>query len=296
MTLTLGIDVGGTKIASVLLNNHGNVLEQSVISTDGDGTSVIAQIWNLIEHGAARHSLEGVGVAVPGTVDPKAGTVISAPNIHWNHVDLQALIEPALHGSAQVIVANDANAAAWAEYRFGGHTPGDSFAMITVGTGIGSGFIINDRIVNGATGAAGEVGHLTLVEDGEACSCVSQGCWERYASGNALQRAAIHSGWGPDRASYQLLDAVGTHPRAKEVLATTARHLIRGMDLMASVLDPTVIVLGGGLGTDPLFFDTVAAHHQALSIKPPRSRPRLAKAHLGPLAGAIGAADLARRS
>ncbi|PRB43456.1 hypothetical protein CQ020_16915 [Arthrobacter sp. MYb23] len=299
MTFTLGLDVGGTKIAAVVLDHNGTVVDDSVVPTDGHGISVIAQIWNLIDQKASSHALGGVGVAVPGNVDPSSGTVISAPNIRWDHVDLPTLIEPALRGSAEVSVINDANAAAWAEYRFGEQNPGDSFAMITVGTGtgtgtgIGGGFVLNGRLLNGATGAGGEIGHLTLIPDGEACSCGSKGCWERYASGSALHRAAVQAGWGPEKASHQLLESVGTRPEA-EKLATTIQHLIRGMGLVAGVLDPTVIVLGGGLGTDPVFFDSEVAYYQELRITPPRSRPRLGKAHLGPLAGAIGAADLAR--
>lgn len=294
MTFTLGLDVGGTKIATVVLDNTGTVVEQLVVPTDGRGTSVIAQIWKLIDQSADSYTLTGVGIAVPGNVDPKTGTVISAPNISWSHVDLQALIAPALPISAEVAVINDANAAAWAEYRFGEHSPGDSFSMITVGTGIGGGFVINGRLLSGATGAGGEVGHLILIPDGETCGCGSKGCWERYASGSALHRAAVHAGWGPMGASHQLLDAVGTHPVAQELLETTVQHLVRGLDLVAGVLDPTVVVLGGGLGTDSTFFKSVAAHYHALNITPPRSRPRLRMAHLGTTAGAIGAADLAR--
>lgn len=222
MTHTLGLDVGGTQIASVVLDDHGTIVEQSVDPTDGRGTSVIAQIWNLIDRAAAKHPLEGVGIAVPGNVDPQTGTVISAPNVSWNHVDLQALIAPALHGTAEVTVANDANAAAWAEYRFGGHHPGDSFAMITVGTGIGGGFVVNGRLLNGATGAGGEVGHLTLIPDGESCSCGSRGCWERYASGSALHRAAIQAGWGPDRASHQVLAQASDQAGAIDLVQTVA--------------------------------------------------------------------------
>jgi glucokinase len=254
---------------------------------------VIAQIWNLIDRAAARHSLDGVGVAVPGNVNPKTGTVISAPNIGWNHVDLQALMEPALHGATEVTVANDANAATWAEYRFGEHTPGDSFAMITVGTGIGGGFVVNDRLLNGATGAGGEAGHLTLIEDGEACSCGSNGCWERYASGSALHRAAIHAGWRPEGASHQVLSQAGYRADATGLVQTIVDHLVRGIGLVSSALDPSMIVLGGGLGSDPKFHAMVTKSYDTTVITPPRSKPRLRIAKLGARAGAIGAADLA---
>ncbi|MGO4455301.1 ROK family protein [Arthrobacter sp. RAF14] len=293
MTLTFGIDVGGTKIATAVLNQHGTVIEESVVPTAGQGTAVVAQIWNLIDDASSRHTLHGVGIAVPGNVDPKTSTVIAAANIGWNHVDLEALVEPALRGSARVVIVNDANAAAWAEYRFGNHDPGDSFAMITVGTGIGGGFILNGRLLEGATGAGGEVGHLTLVEGGEVCSCGSRGCWERYASGSALHRSAARTGWGPEGASRIVLERAGEQNEATELVQAVVDHLIRGLCLVSSALDPSIIVLGGGLGSDPKFHAMVGESLASTVIPSPRAKPRLGIAKLGAVAGAVGAADLA---
>jgi glucokinase len=271
MNLTLGLDVGGTKIAAVVLNGDSTIVEQSVVPTDGQGTSVIAQIWDLIDRTAARHSLDGVGVAVPGNVAPESGTVISAPNIGWNHVDLQALIAPALPKGADVVVVNDANAA-WSEYRFGEHQHSTSFAMITVGTGIGGGAVVNGQLLTGAMGAGAEIGHLPLVTGGELCFCGSRGCWERYASGSALNRAALENGWGPARASHHVLESTATDQEARRLLGTVAGHMVQGLELVSSVLDPATIVLRGGLGSDPTFFGVVSAQYSR-RIKECKPRP-----------------------
>jgi glucokinase len=290
---TLGLDVGGTKIATVVLDQNGTVLSHSKVPTAGHGPAVVHQILDLVSKALTEHEPVGIGIAVPGNVDPTTGTVICAPNIGWNSVDLRASLARAVPSSVQVTVENDANAATWAEYRYGGHTDANSFAMVTVGTGLGGGFVINGQLLRGANGGAGEIGHLPLVQEGDPCTCGARGCWERYASGTALRRAAQASGWTGPHASQAVLHEADSNPEAHALVLGIASHLAHGIELMTSALDPNTVVLGGGLGTDPRFLAAAREALAARTITPPRSRPALKSATLGPLAGAIGAADLA---
>lgn len=294
MMRSLGIDIGGTKIAGAVLDDDGTVLDVKTMSTARGGDIVLGQIAEVVNGFAAKHHLSGIGIAVPGDVNPATGIIRSAPNIGWADLDIATYLRSYVPAGTALRVDNDANAAAWAEYRFGGHPRTDSFAMITVGTGLGGGFIINGGLLRGATGAAGEVGHLTLVPGGERCPCGSHGCWERYASGSALHRAAAAAGWDRRSAEHDVLSAAGTNPAARQAVEGVARHLTRGILLLSSALDPALVILGGGLGSDPRFLAIAEEALAAAEVTPPRSRPQLRSAVLGPLAGAVGAADLSR--
>jgi glucokinase len=295
LNYTFGLDVGGTKISAVVLDDTGIVREHYVVPTQEPGIPVVRQIEKLVAAAADEHDLLGVGVAVPGDVDPDRGVVRCAPNIGWRHVDLRKSLRHLIPLNKPLVTHNDANAAVWAEYRFGGHSQGNSFAMFTVGTGIGGGFVLNGQLVVGATGAAGEVGHISLIPDGEPCACGTRGCWERYASGTALQAAARANGWTSTNPSHDVLASASTNKEAKAVVAGVAQHLVRGIGIVSAALDPSDVVLGGGLGSDPRFLAIVGEVYKELTITPPRSRPNIIAATLGPLAGAIGAADLAHQ-
>ncbi|WP_457965557.1 ROK family protein [Arthrobacter sp. D1-29] len=292
MTCSLGVDIGGTKIASAVLDRDGTVLDVHTTPTARGGDVILGQVAAIVNGVAAKHDLSGIGIAVPGDVNPSTGIIRSAPNIGWSDLDIAEHVRSFPPAGAAVRVDNDANAAAWAEYRFGGHPRTDSFAMITVGTGLGGGFIINGRLLCGATGAAGEVGHLALVPGGDSCPCGSRGCWERYASGSALHRAAVAAGWDEGSAGHDVLAAAEIHPPARRVVEGVARDLTRGILLLASALDPSLVILGGGLGSDPRFLAIAQEAMAGAEVTPPRSRPQLRTAVLGPIAGAIGAADL----
>lgn len=294
MTRSLGIDVGGTKIASALLDHDGTVLHTETTPTAQGGDVILGQIAAIISATASGHDLAGIGIAVPGDVHPGTGIIRSAPNIGWFDLDIAGRLRPYLPPKTPLRVDNDANAAAWAEYRFGGHPHTDSFAMITVGTGLGGGFILNGRLLRGATGAAGEIGHLALVPNGETCPCGSRGCWERYASGSALHRAAVAAGRDHPAAGRDLLAAAGTSHTDRAVVEGVASDLARGILQISTVLDPSLVVLGGGLGSDLRFLALAQEALAAEEVTPPRSRPHLRTAVLGPLAGAIGAADLSQ--
>jgi glucokinase len=218
---------------------------------------------------------------------------VTAPNLRWRAVDVGALIVTRVRSDIPVRVDNDANAAAWAEFRFGEHQRDDSFVMITVGTGIGGGLVMNGQLLLGATGAAGEIGHMPHELGGLSCPCGSCGCWERYASGSTLHRLAAAAGWDDRTAGRDVLAATDSDPTARQLVGEVAGHLARGISLLSAALNPTKVVLGGGLGSDPRFVSIVNDALTIIGTTPPRLRPTVVPATLGSLAGAIGAADLA---
>ncbi|WNV86002.1 ROK family protein [Umezawaea sp. Da 62-37] len=292
----LGLDVGGTKISAGLVDLDGTATEVTTTPTIGSGQAVVDQVASIIDGYRAAHPVETVGLVVPGGVDPRTGVVTAASNLGWRNLDLLAALRPRLPPSVALHVDNDANAAAWAEHRFGGHRLEGSLVLVTVGTGIGGGIVIDGRVVQGLTGAGGEVGHLPLHPGGRACECGSSGCWEQYASGRALHRAAQAAGWDSETAGHDVLRAAGEgNEVAAVVVGEVAAQLGHGITVLTAVLDPALVLLGGGLGTDPLFQAFVQDAASAVAVTPPRSRVPIGSAALGVLAGVIGAADLARR-
>lgn len=252
-----------------------------------------------------------VGVGAPGFVDSNRSTVIFAPNIDWENEPLRGRIEE-LTGLSTV-VENDANCAAWAEFRFGAAADHQDMVLITVGTGIGGGIVLDGRLHRGRFGVAGEIGHLNMVPDGLQCGCGGKGCWEQYGSGRALRR------YGRERAAadpvrgrrmLELNDGVaetirGIHiteaaedgdPLALECYAELSDWLGRGMADLAALFDPGVFVLGGGVSdSGRLLLDPVAkAFEHYLTGGVHRPRAEVVLASMGSAAGIVGAADLAR--
>ncbi|GAA0975368.1 ROK family glucokinase [Acrocarpospora macrocephala] len=294
---TLGLDIGGTKIASGLVGLDGTVAEADATPTLGSGRQVVDQVAEIIDTYRTRHPIDTVGLAVPGGVDPRTGIITAAPNLAWLGLDLADRLHTHLPSSIFVHVDNDAGAAAWAEHRFGRHRDGDSLLLVTVGTGLGGGVVANGALVRGFTGAGGEIGHLPLLPGGRTCECGSHGCWEQYASGQALHRAAQAAGWDTATAGYDILRAAHQgDSEAADVVAGVAAHLVHGIMILTAILDPARVLLGGGLGTDPLFHFFVQEAAAQAELTPPRARVPLHPASLGVMAGVIGAADLARHA
>lgn len=187
MALTIGVDVGGTKIAAGVVDENGEILARTRVPTPADpqwAVDAIAQAVRELKEQFAE--VTAVGVGAPGFVDRDRSTVIFAPNIDWENEPLRGRIEE-LTG-LDTVVENDANCAAWAEFRFGAAAEHTDMVLITVGTGIGGGIVLDGRLHRGRFGVAGEIGHLNMVPDGLLCGCGGKGCWEQYASGRALRR------------------------------------------------------------------------------------------------------------
>ncbi|BAJ27988.1 MULTISPECIES: ROK family glucokinase [Kitasatospora] len=312
MALTIGVDVGGTKIAAGVVDESGEILAKTRVPTPADPQWAVDAIAQGVRELKEQYpDVSAVGVGAPGFVDRDRSTVLMAPNIAWENEPLKQRIEE-LTG-LPTVVENDANCAAWAEFRFGAAAAFDDMVLITVGTGIGGGIVLDGRLHRGRFGVAGEIGHLNMVPDGLDCGCGGHGCWEQYGSGRALRR------YGRERAAadpiagkrmLELNDGVaetirGIHiteaaeegdPLALSCYRTLADWLGRGMADLAALFDPEVFVLGGGVSdSGHLLLDPVAASFGAyLTGGPARPRANVVLASMGSAAGIAGAADLAR--
>lgn len=311
-SLTIGVDIGGTKIAAGLVDEGGRVLEQMREATPNrDPAAVEHVVAELIGKLRADHDVSAVGIGCAGLVDETRSRVLFAPNLGWKDQPLARAIQALV--DLPVVVENDANAAAWAEYRFGGGRDEPELVMVTVGTGIGGGVVIRGELYRGRFGAAAEFGHVQLEVDGRFCACGNRGCWEQYASGTALVRegrtlAAERRGEADILLSFgdgTPEGVQGTHitwaaKMGDEVALSCFDYLGlwlgRGIANIASVLDPGRVVIGGGVceAGDLLLAPTRRSFLEHLPGRDYRPQATLTLAELGNDAGIIGAADLAR--
>lgn len=318
MGLAVGVDVGGTKIAAGLVDDDGAIRARARAATpDDDPEAVVDAIAGLVAELVAGPDAgaEGapVGIGVAGFVDSERRRVLFAPNLGWREIDLAADVEARLDGVGPVVIENDANAAAWAEARFGAGRGESCLVCVTVGTGIGGGIVSDGAVVRGRFGIAGEFGHLSLVAGGLACPCGQYGCWEQYASGSALQRtardlvasgadeaAALRRACGnaPEQLTGAMVSAAADagDPAARGLLADLGRWLGAGLATVATVLDPGAFVLGGGVAEigEALLTPTRESFRRHLPAAAGRPLAQVRVAELGNAAGLVGAADLAR--
>jgi glucokinase len=310
--LTIGVDIGGTKVAAGVVDLNGKILATTRRDTPADDPHQTAGvIADAIRELAADHEVVGVGLGAAGFVDADRSTVMFAPNLAWREEPLRAAIEASV--GLPVVVENDANAAAWAEARFGAGRGEDYVVVITVGTGIGGGVVVDGNLVRGRFGVAAEIGHINIVPDGRRCGCGLQGCWEQYASGRALVQEAYElANASPAMAKDLLVLADGradliTGPmvtraaKAGDVAALQCfdeigRWLGRGMAQLAAILDPGLFVIGGGVSSagDILLEPTLQAYRKHLTARGYRPQADIRVAEMGGEAGIVGAADLAR--
>jgi glucokinase len=312
MGLTIGIDVGGTKIAAGVVDDAGTVVSVERGQTPAADEEAVQQaIAQLIATLAAQHPVEAVGIGAAGFVDAERATVLFAPNLVWRNVGLRASVERAC--GLPVVVENDANAAAWGEYRFGAGTGVEDLLCITVGTGIGGGIVTAGQLYRGGFGVAAEVGHLRVIPDGRRCSCGNRGCWEQYASGRALVTEAQQVLRSGSLRAARLGELCGGDPTAltgqmvteaafegdelsSDLLDELGQWLGQGLASLVAVLDPRLVVIGGGVSEAGELVVEPAREALGRYLTGRRHRPvvELALAKLGNAAGLVGAADLAR--
>ena len=313
MGLTIGVDVGGTKIAAGVVDDSGAVLESERIATPASDTeAVAAAIGELIGALAGRHRVEAVGVGAAGWVDAARTTVLFAPNLAWRDVPLRDAVQEAC--GLPVVVENDANAAAWGEYRFGAGAGVEDLLCITVGTGIGGGIVAGGELYRGGFGIGAEVGHLRVIPEGRRCSCGNKGCWEQYASGRAMvtearqvvesgsllgARLAELAGGDPAALTGPMVTAAATEgdELSCDLLDEVGQWLGEGLASLVAVLDPGLVVMGGGVSEAGELLAAPARRALTRHLTGRRFRPvvELRLASLGNSAGMVGAADLARR-
>ncbi|MGA9747042.1 MAG: ROK family glucokinase, partial [Nocardioides sp.] len=280
MGLTVGVDVGGTKIAAGVVDEQGRIVATSRRESPAtDSDAIESTIADLVRELKEDHDVEAVGVGAAGFVDVRRSTVLFAPNLAWRDEPLKAELER--RTGLPVVIENDANAAAWGEFAFGGGKDVDDLLLVTVGTGVGGGIVLDGKLHRGAFGVAAEIGHLRVVPQGRPCGCGNHGCWEQYASGSALVRDARErvAAGGPDVAA--LLELAGGRAEelsgpivteaaqagdevALELLIDLGRWLGEGIASLTAVLDPSVVVIGGGVSeAGPLLLDPIREHFRA---------------------------------
>lgn len=312
--VTIGVDIGGTKIAAGVVDAGGKILRTSRRPTPRhDSGAVLAEVAAVVEElqSEVDGAIVGVGIGVAGGVDQRRSNVYFAPNLAWVQVPVRAVIEGAT--GLPVVVENDGAAAAWAEKRFGAATGFDDLVMVTVGTGIGGGIVVDGQVMRGAHGIAAEIGHLNAVPEGRPCGCGRLGCWEQYASGNALVREARALAAERRPEAQVLLDlgdgtpegVQGGHiteaatlgdPVAVEAFTIVGTWLGRGLADLTAIVDPQAFVIGGGVSDagDLLLASAQRTLGEKIFGGANRPMPQLLLAELGNDAGIVGAADLAR--
>jgi glucokinase len=310
----IGIDVGGTKVAGGVVDETGAVLLRARRDTPSTSPQATQDtIALLVQELAKSYDVETVGIGAAGFVDEKRATVLFAPNLAWRNEPLRADVQRRV--GLPVVVENDANAAAWGEARFGAGRGHDTVVAVTVGTGIGGGLVLGGRLYRGSFGVAAEIGHLRMVPDGLRCGCGNKGCWEQYASGTALVREARELAVAHSPLAERLLELAGGDPAAitgpivtqaardgdpaaVELFEDMGRWLGAGMADLATILDPSCFVIGGGVSeAGSLLLDPARnSFHRNLSGRGHRTEPQLRLAELGNDAGMVGAADLSRDS
>ncbi len=313
--VSIGVDVGGTKILAAVVDAHGRILTRERIATPArDVQATIDAIVTAITTLADGHPgpLDSVGIGVAALVDGDRSRVVFAPNLGWSQVGLADAVSD--RTQRRVVVENDANAAAWGEFQHGSGREFDDAVVITVGTGIGGGLILDSRLRRGAHGMAAEIGHITLVPDGRICGCGRRGCWEQYASGSALVRTARELAADRRGDAHLLLrlgdgspeGVRGRHvteaarlgdPVALAAFAEVGMWLGRGMADLTAVVDPQAYIIGGGVSDagEMLVAPARREHADLVSKYGGREGPVVVTASLGNDAGVVGAADLALR-
>jgi glucokinase len=313
VTLTIGVDIGGTKVAGGVVDEDGRILVQHRVDTPArDAAATTDAIVSVIETLAVDRDVEAVGLGIAGFVDAGRSIVYFAPNLlGWRDGPLRAEVEKRV--GLPVVVENDANAAAWGEARFGAGREERFIVCVTLGTGVGGGIVVDKRLYRGGFGVGAEIGHIQMVENGRPCGCGQRGCWEQYASGGALVRfARERAAESRDEAEVLLGLGDGTPEGITGRDVTEAAHqgdavalaafselghwVGQGLADLAAVLDPECFVLGGGVSEagEVLLKPAAAAFEELLTGRGRRPLAQVVLAQLGNDAGLVGAADLAR--
>ena len=314
--LAIGVDIGGSKVIAGAVDVSGTIVDQLRVPTPDKNKSpqlVADTITELVQTLAARHDVSAVGIGAAGWLDESRSIVLFAPHLAWRHEPLRDVMSARLR--LPVEIENDANAAAWAEWRFGSARGEQYLICVTMGTGIGGAILADGALRRGRYGMAGEFGHMAVVPGGHRCACGNRGCWEQYASGHALVREARELAAADSTVISQLLDRAGQDvdritgpliteaaragdPAAVELFEQIGTWLGVGIANLAAAFDPGVVVVGGGVSDagDLLLEPAREAYRRQLPGRGFRPEARIVRAELGNLAGLIGAADLARKS
>lgn len=311
--VAIGIDAGGTRVEGLLVavEDGGSILDRRLAvtpATDAEATTrtIVALARELM---AGRNDVVAVGIGAAGLVD-RSGVMRFAPNVAWREFPLAERVRSGV--GLPALVDNDANVAAWGEFRYGAGRGCKDMLLVTVGTGIGGGIVSGGQLFRGGHGFAGEIGHIIVEPNGPLCGCGNLGCWEQVASGRAIGRlgreaAEEHpeslivelAGGQPAAVTGVVVSAAASKgdPVAVRILAEVGRRLGQGIAGLVNILDPDIVVVGGGVIEAGGLILEPARRAFVESVEAPDHRPEvpLMAAKMGNDAGAVGAADLAWR-
>lgn len=287
--VVVGVDVGGTKIAGAVVARDSSLLTSATLPTPVAGPELLAAVADLVEHlqGECGHAVAAVGVGLPSLIDATTGRVRMSANVDLADVDAAAYLRERLR--VPVVVDNDVNVAGLAEHRVGAARGRGDLVMLTVGTGVGGGVIVDGRVFRGGNGTGAELGHMVVQADGPPCqrNCPNRGCLETMASGTAIGRDA-----GKPAEEVVRLARSGD-AEAIAVLDRAGRYLGVGLSSLANIFNPDVFVIGGGVGAaGDLLLRPAREEYRARAL-PPNAEADVLPAVLGSGAGAIGAGLLA---
>jgi glucokinase len=305
---TIGIDIGGTSVRAAVVDAGGTILHSTRASTPRTVPGTESLLAEMIADLSARQPVSAVGLAVAGFISTDRTRVMFAPHLAWRDAPVPERMSQLV--GLPVVMDHDVNSAVWAEHRLGAARGSRVALLVAVGTGIGAGLVLDGAVYRGAFGVAPELGHIVVVPDGRSCPCGKRGCWERYCSGTALAQTAreLWEAAGPTT----LTDLAGGNPHALtgamvasaaadgdpvalEAMADLGRWLAVGLAVAVDVLDPEVVVIGGGVsGAADLFLPAArSALIPLITGGANRPRPRLELARFGDAASVVGAALLA---
>jgi glucokinase len=311
--LTIGIDIGGTKVLGGVVDSTGKIIDSARRPTPlAGGKELVATIIDLVKEFQGKHEIAGIGISVAALISKDQGTIVGAPNIA-NLSQLNFVSEIKKVFNLPVIAENDANAAMWAEYKFGNAQGLNPVMFFIIGTGMGGGLVIDGKLFRGANGIGAEFGHMIVQPNGVQCGCGANGCIEQYASGSALMRYAKEGIAANPTKGQELLDLCGLDvanltgsaltEAAKKGNEMALAAFSKQADWLGSacasytlLLDPQAIVVGGGVvDAGELFLTPVrSAMEKYMPFAGTHLLPKIIAAKFGNDAGLIGAADLVR--
>jgi glucokinase len=295
----IGIDLGGTNTAAGLVDQNGQIIDRASVKTclPTSLERIVINIVELCHVLMARHSLKKedicmVGVGVPCTANVQTGWMEDADHLGFAGGPLREQLEVALQ--LPVAIGNDADCAAWGEYKAGSYDS-DSFILVTLGTGVGGGIILGGKLITGVNNAAGEIGHMTIAMDGEPCGCGKNGCFESYGSASALIRHAREATGENITEAKEVFDRAAAGEKIfAQILEDYTTHLAVGLANLINIFGPAYICIGGGvsLAGDALLQPVREKTYEKMFAKAAKHKPQIILAKLHNDAGILGAAWL----
>ena len=303
----VGIDVGGTKTAAARVGANGAVLAYTSRPTPADDMAATLATMVEVARDVLSDDVMGIGVAAAGLVERTSGVLRFAPNLAWRNAPLVSHMHDVL--GLPVVADNDNTAAAWGEFRFGAGRGRRDMLLVGVGTGIGGGIVADGRLVRGAHGFAAEIGHIVMDPDGPVCGCGNRGCWEQFASGQAVTRGgrraveqgaagslAERSGGDPSRVDGPMVTEAATAGDAvsRAILSGVGEWLGVGIAGLVNILDPELVVVTGGVASagDLVLDPARAAFRRTVEAVDHRPEVPIVPGALGAHTGVVGAAAL----